>query len=191
MGKNQMDLDPNTIEQQLEVQLNQPSVKTTVEQQNEAQQNQPFAKTMVDPQSPEQASNEIVEMPGDNRKRKREKWGKKARKKENYDAVNPDEQYEPVKPTPEEQYELVKKPAPEEDRRVLGIGEYMITILIYLLPGINIIMMAVWAFSTRGNINRRNLSRACLLWLIILLLGYVVAMTVAGYTILDIFPPKV
>lgn len=74
-----------------------------------------------------------------------------------------------------------------ENNRTLGVGEWMITILFFLLPVINIIMMALWAFSSRGNVHRKNFARACLLWLIILLLGYVVAMTVAGYTIFDIF----
>jgi hypothetical protein len=76
---------------------------------------------------------------------------------------------------------------PVEDTRPLGIGEWMITILFFLLPIVNIVMMALWAFSSKGNIHRKNFSRACLLWLIILLLGYIVAMTVAGYTIFDIF----
>lgn len=74
-----------------------------------------------------------------------------------------------------------------ENSRTLGVGEWMITLLLFLLPVINIIMMAVWAFSSRGNVHRKNFARACLLWLIILLLSYVVAMTVAGYTIFDIF----
>jgi len=79
------------------------------------------------------------------------------------------------------------KPCGHENNKVLGVGDWMITILLYLIPILNIIMMAVWAFSSSGNINRRNLSRACLLWIIILLIAYVVAMTIAGYTILDIF----
>jgi len=79
--------------------------------------------------------------------------------------------------------------AEQSDKRVLGVGEWMITILVFLLPLVNIIMMAYWAFSADGNVNRRNLSRACLLWIIILLIAYVVAMAVAGFTIMDIFVP--
>ncbi|MBP7177312.1 MAG: hypothetical protein KBA53_13990 [Thermoclostridium sp.] len=76
------------------------------------------------------------------------------------------------------------------DNRVLGVGEWMITLLLFLLPIVNIIVMAIWAFSSTENVHRKNFSRACLLWIIILLLGYVVAMTVAGYTIFDIFAAK-
>jgi hypothetical protein len=76
---------------------------------------------------------------------------------------------------------------PGKDLKVLSVGEWMITILFYLLPGVNLVMMAIWAFSSKGNVHRRNLSRACLLWWIIILVAYVVVMTVAGFTIFDIF----
>jgi heme/copper-type cytochrome/quinol oxidase subunit 2 len=79
---------------------------------------------------------------------------------------------------------------PEKDLKILSVGDWMITILFYIIPVVNLIMMAIWAFSSRGNIHRRNLSRALLLWWIIILVAYVVAMTVAGFTILDIFRGK-
>jgi len=80
------------------------------------------------------------------------------------------------------------KYAPEQEPglRVLSVGEWMLTILFYIIPVVNIIMMAVWAFSSKGNIHRRNLSRALLLWVIIILIAYIVAMAVAGFTIFDI-----
>lgn len=81
------------------------------------------------------------------------------------------------------------EPAPSKEGhndRSLGVGEWMITILFFLLPGINLIMMFLWAFSSRGNVHRRNLSRACLLWAIVLLIGFIVAITVAGYSLRDI-----
>lgn len=71
--------------------------------------------------------------------------------------------------------------------RTLSVGEWMLVIFAFLIPVINIIFMAVWAFSSEGNVHRRNLSRAALLWIIILLIAYVVAMTIAGFTILDLF----
>jgi len=77
-------------------------------------------------------------------------------------------------------------PEPELDSRVLSVGEWMLTVLFYIIPIVNIIMMAVWAFSSKGNIHRRNLSRALLLWVIIILIAYIVAMAIAGFTIFDI-----
>jgi len=75
----------------------------------------------------------------------------------------------------------------DKDFKILSVGDWMITILVYIIPVVNLIMMAIWAFSSKGNIHRKNLSRALLLWWIILLIAYVVAMTVAGFTIVDIF----
>ena len=75
----------------------------------------------------------------------------------------------------------------DKDFKILSVGDWMITILVYIIPVVNLIMMAIWAFSSKGNIHRKNLSRALLLWWIILLIAYVVAMTVAGFTIMDIF----
>ncbi len=75
----------------------------------------------------------------------------------------------------------------EKDLKVLGVGEWMLTILFYIIPVVNIVMMALWAFSSKGNVHRRNLSRALLLWWLIILIAYVVAMTVAGFTIMDLF----
>lgn len=75
----------------------------------------------------------------------------------------------------------------DKDLKTLSVGEWMLVILVFLLPVINIIVMAVWAFSSKGNVHRRNLSRASLLWIIILLIAYVVAMAIAGFTIVDLF----
>lgn len=94
-------------------------------------------------------------------------------------------QKQPVSPN-----ERAQPAVPMENNRTLGVGEWMITLLVFLLPIVNIIMMAVWAFSSKGNVHRKNFARACLLWLIILLIGYAVAMTVAGYTIFDIFTDR-
>jgi len=76
---------------------------------------------------------------------------------------------------------------PDKSLRALSVGEWMLVIFSFLLPVINIVFMALWAFSSRGNVHRRNLARASLLWLVILLASYVVAMTIAGFTIMDLF----
>lgn len=100
----------------------------------------------------------------------------------------------PVAPGAAESDRQPEKPPenkiPDRDLKILGVGDWMITILFYIIPVVNLIMTAMWAFSSRGNIHRRNLSRAVLLWWIILLFAYVIAMTVAGFTILDIFQGK-
>ncbi len=88
---------------------------------------------------------------------------------------------------PEVEKEKLINTASEKDLKALGIGDWMLTILVYLIPVVNVIFMAIWAFSSKGNIHRRNFSRAALLWVIILLVAYVVAMSIAGFTIMDLF----
>ncbi len=50
----------------------------------------------------------------------------------------------------------------------LSVGEWMLTILIMLIPCVNIIMMFVWAFGS-GNKGRANYFKASLLWAAIIL----------------------
>lgn len=157
----------NTLEQQIASQMNSSQVEGITERDKDI--THPAQKNEPEDTYPTQSSESVVinpareEKPSIQKKEKPEINGTKEQ-----DRTNHSER--------------------EKDRRIPGVGEWMITILVYLLPGINIIVMAIWAFSSKGNLSRRNLSRACLLWIIILLLGYVVAMTVAGFTILDIFP---
>ena len=65
---------------------------------------------------------------------------------------------------------------PEDDTRPLTTGEWFVTLLILAIPLVNIIMMFVWAFGS-GNIGRRNLCRAYLIWVCIAIgLGIVFAL---------------
>lgn len=103
---------------------------------------------------------------------------------------SPGDVLENAKPVKKEEELKVLCESSEKDMKVLGVGEWMLTIFFFIIPIINIIMMAYWAFSSRGNVNRRNMARAGLLWLIILLIAYVVAMTAAGFTPFMIFGNK-
>jgi len=79
--------------------------------------------------------------------------------------------------------EIIKKDESSGyDKRLktLSVGEWMLVIFAMLLPLINIIFMALWAFTSEGNIHRRNFARAAMLWLIIILIACVVAMAIAG-----------
>ena len=50
----------------------------------------------------------------------------------------------------------------------LTTGEWIVTLLVFMIPGVNIIMHLVWAFG-EGNISRRNFCRAQLIILAVLL----------------------
>lgn len=66
-----------------------------------------------------------------------------------------------------------------EETRPITVGEWMIIILILAIPLVNLIMSFVWAFSRRGNINRRNFCRAGLLMSLIFL-GIAVLILILG-----------
>ena len=64
----------------------------------------------------------------------------------------------------------------------LSTGEWVVTLLIFMIPVVNIVMHFVWAFG-EGNIGRRNLCRAQLLLFAIMLgLALIVGVTLILFT---------
>ena len=51
-----------------------------------------------------------------------------------------------------------------QDTAVMSTKEWLLTLLVMLIPCVNIIMLFIWAFSGSGNLNRRNYSRAYLIF---------------------------
>jgi len=51
--------------------------------------------------------------------------------------------------------------------RPMTVGDWFVTILILAIPIVNLIMYLVWAFSSTGNINRKNFCIASLIWMLI------------------------
>jgi glucan phosphoethanolaminetransferase (alkaline phosphatase superfamily) len=61
----------------------------------------------------------------------------------------------------------------DPNKSVMTMGDWLITLLIMLVPCVNIIMMLVWAFGN-GNENRKNFCRASLIMQVILsVLGFI------------------
>ena len=52
---------------------------------------------------------------------------------------------------------------PAPNTAVMSLGDWLITWLVLLIPCVGIIMSFVWAFSSTGNLNRRNYCRAYLI----------------------------
>ncbi len=53
------------------------------------------------------------------------------------------------------------------DTRVMSVSDWLVTLLIMIIPLVNIIMLFVWAFSDDGNRNRANWAKASLLFVAI------------------------
>jgi uncharacterized membrane protein YdjX (TVP38/TMEM64 family) len=57
---------------------------------------------------------------------------------------------------------------------VITLGEWMITLLLMLIPIVNIILLFVWAFGGGTNPTKSNYAKATLLWMLIAIVIYVV-----------------
>ena len=91
--------------------------------------------------------------------------------------------YTPDKPTSgnsanEWAYEHPPTPS-DEAIAVLSTKDWFIIYLIMCIPCVNIILGLVWAFSSTGNLNRRNFARG---WLIVSLIG--VGLYILGWILL-------
>lgn len=62
-------------------------------------------------------------------------------------------------------------PAPYEDASPLSIGNYLIMMIISVIPIVNLVMLFVWGFGN-SNLNRKNYARA---QLIVLAIGVVLS----------------
>lgn len=76
-----------------------------------------------------------------------------------------------------------------QDTAVMTTKEWLMSILIFLIPCIGwligIVMLFVWGFSGSGNLNRRNLARAVLIVIAILIGLYLLSMLFFGAMILN------
>jgi len=71
---------------------------------------------------------------------------------------------------------------------ILTVGDWMITLLILAIPIANLVMSLVWAFSSTGNIHRRNFCRAYLIWMLIGIGLYIIIIifaVIAGVALSD------
>ncbi|QXD01169.1 hypothetical protein [Klebsiella sp. PL-2018] len=55
----------------------------------------------------------------------------------------------------------------EKTTTVIGVREWCWTMLLTLIPGVNLIFLAYWAFSSSVNQNKRNYARASWIFLLV------------------------
>jgi hypothetical protein len=59
----------------------------------------------------------------------------------------------------------------------VSVGDWMLTMLICIIPLVNIVMLFVWAFSAETNTSKANWAKASLIWMAI---GIVIGIFVFG-----------
>lgn len=62
----------------------------------------------------------------------------------------------------------------------LSMGEWLLTILVGMVPCVGIVVYCIWAFGANTNINRKNYSRAMLIVMAIVIVLYIVFFGVFG-----------
>ena len=92
-------------------------------------------------------------------------------------------------PPPQAQYYPPQNGAAADPRtKPLGVGGYLgmfaLNIIPFVGPLIFFIMLFVWAFGSKANINKKNFSRAWLLLMLIMIVVYVVIMVVFSSTMM-------
>lgn len=71
------------------------------------------------------------------------------------------------------------------DMGPLSMGEWLLTILIGMVPCLGLVVYCVWAFGSSGNLNRRNYCRAYLIMQVIgIALGLIFALFTAFFSFL-------
>ncbi|MDN4616913.1 hypothetical protein QCD85_02310 [Paenibacillus sp. PsM32] len=56
---------------------------------------------------------------------------------------------------------------PDQRTGVLTFKDWMLTILLIIIPFVNIVMLFVWAFGANTNVSKANFAKAYLIWLAI------------------------
>lgn len=66
------------------------------------------------------------------------------------------------------------------DNQPMSVGQWLLTLIIMLIPCVNIIMCCIWGFGSGGNVNRRNFCRAQLVIIAVTLVLSVLAGAAVG-----------
>ena len=56
----------------------------------------------------------------------------------------------------------------------MSFGDWIKTLLLLIIPIVNIILLFVWAFGDKANVNKKNFSRAYLLLMAIAIVLYII-----------------
>lgn len=73
---------------------------------------------------------------------------------------------------------------PETDlEEPISMGEWLVTMLLMLIPCVNIVLMFVWAFSSKEKKSKSNYFKAALIFAAIILVLYIILIAIFGVAI--------
>jgi len=65
----------------------------------------------------------------------------------------------------------------------VSFGEWMLTLLIMMIPCVNLVMLFVWGFGSGAKKSKSNFCKAQLVWMLIFVVLYIVLIAVLGVSI--------
>ena len=68
----------------------------------------------------------------------------------------------------------------DPNKDVMGMGEWLITLIVLAIPCVNIIMAFVWAFSSKEKKSKSNYFKAWLIFMAIVIVLYIILLVVFG-----------
>ena len=69
----------------------------------------------------------------------------------------------------------------------MSVGDWIITMLIIMIPCLGIVMMFVWAFSSSENKTKSNFFKAQLIFMGVILIFYLITFAIFGASLLTMF----
>ena len=75
----------------------------------------------------------------------------------------------------------------EENNKIITTSEWIITKLIMFIPIVNIVMLIIWAFSQKTNINKSNWAKANLIIMIFRVMFYFIIVFVTALILVNFF----
>lgn len=69
---------------------------------------------------------------------------------------------------------------PGQDTSPMSMGDWLLTMLVSLIPCVGFVLYIVWAFSKTTNVNRRNFCRAQLVIMAVVLVVYIIFIAIFG-----------
>tara|TARA_A100001037_G_C14800181_1_gene478540 strand:+ start:361 stop:621 length:261 start_codon:yes stop_codon:yes gene_type:complete len=75
----------------------------------------------------------------------------------------------------------------EENNKIITTSEWIITKLIMFIPIVNIIMLIIWAFNNKTNINKSNWAKANLIIMIFRVIFYFIIVFVTALILVNFF----
>lgn len=72
---------------------------------------------------------------------------------------------------------------PKQEEKVMSVGDWLVTLLLMVIPLVNLVLLFVWAFGS-GNKNRSNWAKAELILLAIVIALYILFFVVFGFSLL-------